>query len=125
MSGSRKAALLLLGVMGCQPAINSAPAPAAVSVRQVITMQALVGEQVTVTGTCLANGSAPIALGAPPHGGTWQIVQNGEAVWVSGPAPAGCSRDAAVPATITAWVMQDSLPRLSPARFRRQYLVSR
>ena len=126
MSGIRKAVwLLAAGVLGCQPAVNSGPAPATraqqVTVREVVTTQALVGATVMVTGRCLGNKSPSLALGTRPMSGqVWQIEEDGVAAWVLGPMPESCAGGAAA---ITAKVAQDTLPKLSPARWARQYLV--
>lgn len=121
------AALLLAGVVGIQPAPGGDPArtaaPPAVTVRQALTMQALVGETVQVTGRCLGKGAPTVAKGAPPFSaGVWQIEDNGVAAWVSGPMPRECGTGSAA---ITARVAQDTLPRFSPPRMLRQYLVVR
>jgi hypothetical protein len=125
----QKAALMLAAVVGVQPAVSGGPGPepaanpAAVTVRQVLTMQALVGETVVVTGRCLGKGAPTVAKGSQPlSGGAWQIEDSGVAAWVTGPMPEGCDGGSAV---ITARVAQDTLPRLSPARTLRQYLVVR
>jgi hypothetical protein len=123
----QKAALLLAGVVGFQPVVSRGPAPAAnppaVTVRQVLTMQALVGETVVVTGRCLGKNAPTVAQGGAPFSGrVWQIEDNGAAAWVIGPMPAGCNAGSAV---ITARVVQDTLPKLSPPRTLRQYLVVR
>jgi hypothetical protein len=121
-----KAALLLAGIsVGCQPAVSRGPAPApeAVTVRQVVTTQALVGATVMVTGRCLGQDSPVVALGGRPQSGqVWQIEENGVAAWVIGPRPKDCDDGTAA---ITARVAQDTLPRLSPSRWARQYLVVR
>lgn len=121
----QKAALLFAGVVGFQPAASGGPAPAgtppAVTVRQVLTTQALVGETVVVSGRCIAKDTPAIAKGSRPLAARpWQIEDNGVAAWVVGPIPTSCAGGAVV---ITAQVAQDSLPRLSPARTVRQYLV--
>jgi hypothetical protein len=122
-----KAALLLAGVVGFQPAVRGGPAPAAnppaVTVRQVLTTQALVGETVVVTGRCLGKNAPTVARGSRPFSGrVWQIEDNGVAAWVIGPMPEGCGGGTAM---ITARVAQDTLPRFSPPRTVRQYLVVR
>jgi hypothetical protein len=127
MPGIQKAALLLVAVVGCQPTVSRGPAPAAAAppttVRQVLTMQALVGETVKVQGRCLGESGPTVARGARPSSGrVWQIEDNGVAAWVIGPMPEGCSDGTAA---ITARVAQDTLPRFSPARTVRQYLVVR
>jgi hypothetical protein len=99
-----------------------------VSVRQVLTTQALVGETVVVSGRCLGTAATRLAQGAQPRAGrAWQFEDNGVAVWVDGPMPAGCGRSAASaePAVITARVAQDTTPVLSRPRYVRQYLVTR
>ncbi|MEO8140293.1 MAG: hypothetical protein ABI742_11640 [Gemmatimonadota bacterium] len=123
----QKAAMLFAGVVGFQPAAAVGPAPAAappaVTVRQVLTTQALVGETVVVSGRCIATDTPTIAKGSRPLAARpWQIEDNGEAAWVIGPIPQDCASHAVV---ITARVAQDSLPRLSPTRMVRQYLVVR
>jgi len=125
MLAIQKAALVLAGVVGFQPAVGGGPAPAAapaaVTVRQVLTTQALVGERVVVTGRCLGKNAATVAKGPRPLSGrVWQIEDNGLAAWVSGPMPQGCGEGTAM---ITARVAQDTLPRFSLPRSVRQYLV--
>ena len=126
MSGIQKAALLLVAAAGCHPAVSGGPAPAAAApattVRQVLTMQALVGETVKVEGRCLGESGPTIAMGSRPQSGrVWQIEENGVAAWVIGPMPERCSDGTA----ITARVAQDTLPKFSPPRTVRQYLVVR
>ncbi len=123
----QKTALLIAGVVGFQPAVSGTPAPAAappaVTVRQALTMQALVGETVVVKGRCLGKGAPTVAQGTSPYSGrVWQIEDNGVAAWVIGPMPESCAAGSAV---ITAKVAQDTLPLFSPARTVRQYLVVR
>jgi hypothetical protein len=124
MLGMATATLLLAGALGAQPAaIDNAPAvrPPLVSVRQVLTMQALAGETVTVEGRCLGKNSPAKAPGSRPFSGeVWQIEDNGIAAWVIGPMPASCAGGSA---TITARVVQDQIPLFSPPRAVRQYLV--
>lgn len=116
----QKAALLLAGVVGFQP---PAATPPTVTVRQVLTMQALVGTTVAVTGRCLGKGAPTVAQGSRPFSGRiWQIEDNGVAAWVIGPMPEACDGGTAV---ITARVVQDTLPLFSPPRTLRQYLVVR
>jgi hypothetical protein len=127
MAAIRKAALLLVGVAGCGPAVSGGPAPAvappAVTVRQVLTTQALAGETVVVTGRCLGKDAPTLAKGARPLSArVWQIEDNGVAAWVVGPAPAGCDGGTT---RIAAQVVQDTLPRWSAPRTVRQYLVVR
>jgi hypothetical protein len=123
----QKAALLLAGVVGFQSMPGEGPAPMngplTVTVLQVLTTQALVGERVQVTGRCLGKDAPVVARGSRPFsGGTWQLEDNGVAAWVLGPMPKSCNGGTA---TITAQVVQDSLPRLSPPRTLRQFLVVR
>ena len=127
MAAIRKAALLLVGVAGCGPAVSGGPAPAvappAVTVRQVLTTQALVGETVVVTGRCLGENATTVAKGPRPLSArVWQIEDNGVAAWVVGPSPAGCDGGTT---KVAAQVAQDTLPRFSPPRTVRQYLVMR
>jgi hypothetical protein len=120
-----KAAIILAGVVGLQPAAGSGPVPAtpAVTVRQILTTQALVGETVVVSGRCLDRNAPAVARGSRPmSGGVWQIEDNGVAAWVVGRMPEGCGAGAV---TITARVAQDTLPKLGPPRTLRQYLVVR
>ena len=127
MLGIQKAALLVAGLAGVQPAVSGGPVPAAttptVTVRQVLTTQALVGETVLVAGRCLGKEAPAVAQGSRPFSGrVWQLEDNGVAVWVAGRMPAGCGNGSAL---IKARVAQDSLPKLSPRRWVRQYLVTR
>lgn len=120
-----KAALVFAGVVGFQPAASGGPAratnPPAVTVGQVLTMRALVGETVVVTGRCLGPGAPTVAQGSRPFSGqVWQLEDAGVAAWVIGPIPEGCTGGTAV---ITARVAQDTLPLFSPPRTVRQYLV--
>ncbi len=120
---SPMAALLLAGAVACQPNVSGAPAPAPTSVRQVLTMQALVGETVAVKGRCLGTDAPAVARGSRPmSGGVWQIEDQGAAAWVIGPMPESCSTGSGV---VTAQIAQDTLPKWSPARTVRQYLVVR
>ncbi len=124
-----KAILLFAGVIGCHPAVSGGPAPAVaapkVTVREVLTMQALVGETVVVSGRCIGDATPAVAKGSRPFSGSvWQFEDNGVAVWVAGPKPAGCGSGSAA-AQLTARVVQDSLPLFSRPRATRQYLVVR
>lgn len=127
MLAIQKTVLLLAGMAGFQPAASSGPAPAttppAVTVRQVLTMQALVGETVVVTGRCLGKDAPAVAEGSRPYsGGMWQLEDNGVAAWVAGPMPKACDGTSTV---ITARVAQETLPRFGPARSVQRYLVVR
>lgn len=115
--------------VACHPANGgSVPGPAKVSVHDVLTTPALVGKSVEVTGKCLGYTVPTIAKGSPPVSRSdWQLENGGEAVWVNGPLPAGCT--ATTPAesasTIAAVVAQDTMPGLGgKAGATRQYLVS-
>jgi len=124
MLAIQKAALLLAGAVTFQPAVSGGAVPAtnppAVTVRQVLTMQALVGQTVVVTGHCLGRNAPAVAQGSRPYSGVWQLEDNGVATWVSGPMPESCKEGSAA---ITARVIQDTLPKFSPARTVRQYLA--
>jgi hypothetical protein len=119
------AAVLLAGVVGCQPSVAPAPAtqPFKVTVEQVLTVQELVGETVRVSGRCLGKDDPTVSQGyglsLKP---SWQIEDQGHTAWVVGPMPAGCNDS---PAVITARVAQDTLPKLSRPMWVRQYLVVR
>jgi hypothetical protein len=120
-----KVALLLVGMIGAQPATNALPGPETtptkVTVRQVVSMRALAGTTVQVSGRCLDKAAPHIAAGSRPiSGAVWQLEDNGVATWVIGEMPRDCASGQAV---VTARVMQDLLPRFSPPRTLRQYLV--
>ncbi len=122
---------LVAAVADCHRGGAGAPAPAGgptrTTVHAILTTPALVGRVVEVTGRCLGYAAPTIAKGAPPlTRSDWQLEDRGEAVWVSGPLPAGCT--STVPATaagpITATVSQDTLPGLGgQAPSPRQYLL--
>lgn len=125
MSVFPMAALLLAGVIGAQPAANALPGPQTnptkVTVGQVVSMRALAGATVVVSGRCLGKDAPYIAAGSRPvSGAVWQLEDNGVATWVVGEMPRDCASGQAV---VTARVMQDLLPRLSRPRTLRQYLV--
>jgi hypothetical protein len=126
------AALLLAAAAACQPKSQSTPAPIGsdprkVTVRDVLTDGSLTGLRVEVTGTCLGYSTPTIAKGPPPlTRSDWQLEDQGEAVWVSGPMTPGCSatEPATTPSTITATVAQDTVPSLSGRDGTvRRYLV--
>jgi hypothetical protein len=123
MASLQKSALLFASAIGFFPLAASTPAPAsnpsAVTVRQVISMQALAGQTVIVSGRCLAKGSPAVAPGSRPYSSVWQLEDNGAATWVLGPMPASCSNGSAI---ITGRVVQDTLPKFSSPRSLRQYL---
>lgn len=109
---------LLLAALFAAPTPTNAPT---VTVRQVLTHRALEGETVLVTGRCLDRNAEPIAAGSRPMSGqVWQLEDNGIATWVVGKTPAGCGEGEV---TIRAKVAKDYLPKLSPARTARQYLI--
>lgn len=118
------------GVLACHPANSgSAPVPEKVSVHDVLTRPALTGKAVEVTGRCLGYSVPTLAKGSPPvTRSDWQLEDQGEAVWVNGPLPDGCT--ATTPAesasTIAAMVAQDTMVALGgQERALRQYLVRR
>ncbi len=116
----------------CGPQQVGAPAPKqgdapAVSVRTVLTTEALVGQTVVVSGYCI-----PAARPAKAHGtqpvkrSDWQLEEHGVAVWVNGPKPAECSASPTeARSTITAVVAQDTIPASGRVRQIRPYLVAR
>ena len=124
--------VLLAGLAACHPAKQSAPAPTGsdprtATVHQVLTDATLVGLRVEVMGKCLGYSSPTIAKGSPPlTRSDWQLEDRGEAVWVSGAMPEGCSatEPAQSASAITAYVAQDTLRAFggAPAEPRR-YLV--
>lgn len=121
---------LLISAAACHPANGgSVPAPAKVSVHDVLTMPALVGKAVEVNGRCLGYSVPTVAKGSPPvTRSDWQLEDHGEAVWVNGPMPQGCSATAPAESasTISALVAQDSMPALGgQTPVLRQYLVRR
>ncbi len=118
-------------IAGCHPASGGTPAPAGgplrTTVHAVLTTPSLVGRLVEVNGRCLGYATPTLAKGAPPvTRSDWQLEDKGEAIWVSGPLPAGCTSTtpAAAPGLVTATVAQDTLPGLGgqPAA-PRQYLI--
>lgn len=126
-------ALLLAATMmaGCHPGNNTTPAPAGgplrTTVHALLTTPALVGRTVEVNGRCLGYSAPTIARGAPPlTRSDWQLEDKGEAIWVSGPLPAGCTSTtpATAPGLVTAIVAQDTLPGLGgQSAMPWQYLV--
>jgi hypothetical protein len=122
--------LALAAAPGCRPANGgAAPEPQRVTVHDVLTRPSLVGRRVTVTGRCLGYTVPTVAQGSPPvTRSDWQLEDRGEAVWVSGPLPEGCTATTAAsgPSTIVATVAQDTLPALGAQGGRvRQYLIRR
>ena len=121
-----KAALMIVGAVGVHSMANTGPTPAAprpVTVRQVLTRPVLIGATVRVTGRCLGQDDPAVRPSTRPLSGeVWQIEDRGFAAWVIGPRPEACASGTA---SITAQVAQDTLPKLGPMRFVRQYLVLR
>ncbi|HXI19777.1 MAG TPA: hypothetical protein VNH46_01750 [Gemmatimonadales bacterium] len=122
------AAALALGA-GCRPPANGAgtPDPARVTVADIITRADLAGKAVEVRGMCLGYSVPTVAQGSPPvTRSDWQLEDRGQAVWVSGALPPGCTstQPADGPSTITALVAQDTLPGLGgQAAIPRRYLI--
>jgi hypothetical protein len=108
---------------------GTVPGPQKVSVHDVLTKPSLVGMAVEVTGRCLGYSVPTIAKGSPPvTRSDWQLEDQGEAVWVTGPMPDGCSATTPAPAAgpISALVAQDTMPGLGGRKPAvRQYLVRR
>lgn len=103
-----------------------AATPRQATVREILAAAARAGELVRVTGSC-AHSTTSFEVGAPPvSAGDWLLRSGDVAVFVSGPAPAGCPPDGAGkdPVTILARVVEDTLPIIGtmPAAPRR-YLV--
>jgi hypothetical protein len=122
--------LAVAGSAGCHTANSgTVPAPQKVSVHDVLTSPSLVGKAVEVTGRCLGYSVPTLAIGSPPvTRSDWQLEDQGEAVWVTGSMPDGCT--ATTPAgsasTISALVAQDTMPGLGGQKPAvRQYLVRR
>lgn len=126
MSAFTRPALLLASAIGFYPIATAAPIlpdnPPAVSVGQVVSMQALAGHTVVVSGHCLDRHAPALANGSRPYSSAWQLEDNGVATWVLGPMPASCAEGSAV---VTGQVVQETLPRMSIARTLQQYLVVR
>lgn len=127
--------LWFLGLAGCHAAGGQATpmpdggSPVPATVHEVLTRPSLTGRLVQVRGTCLGYSTPTVAAGAPPATRSdWQLEDQGEAVWVTGALPTGCSatQPAAAPSTITALVAQDTLPGLGgrPGVARR-FLINR
>lgn len=127
-----RAMLFAVAIMaGCHPANNGTPAPAGgplqTTVHALLTTPSLVGRIVEVKGRCLGYSTPTIARGAPPvTRSDWQLEDNGEAIWVTGSLPEGCTSTtpAAGPGPVTATVAQDTVPGLGgQAAAPRQYLI--
>lgn len=123
--------ILVLGAVACRPANGGPPAPVGGSTRatvhQVLTDSGLTGRVVNVTGRCLGYTVPTIAKGPPPlTRSDWQLEDQGEAVWVTGSLPDGCTSTtpADEPTAIIATVRQDTLPALGGQGGQaRRYLV--
>lgn len=120
--------LTLIAAAACQPANSgTVPAPQKVSVHDVLTRPSLVGKAVEVTGRCLGYSVPTLAKGSPPvTRSDWQLEDQGEAVWVTGPLPEGCTSTSPAEAasTISATVAQDTMPGFGGQQpVTRQYLV--
>ena len=99
-------------------------AGATVTVAHVLGSSELPGRMVQVTGTCLGYRVPPLAAGGPPRTRSdWQLENAGQAIYVTGPLPRGCSatEGSPSPVTITATVREDTLPAPggTPGRARR------
>ncbi|MEJ2215482.1 MAG: hypothetical protein P8099_02590 [Gemmatimonadota bacterium] len=97
---------------GNEPGQPSTPEPAAftapvATIAQLLASDALVGQQVQVTGVCLAKKDQSATGPAPEGKDDWQLGADGVAIWVVGARPAGCGTD---PVTVVATVAQDQLP---------------
>lgn len=130
----RLLAVLTLAVAACHqnkgggsPPPTGGGSPTTATVHDVLTRPTLVGLTLDVTGLCLGYSAPFIARGSSPlTRSDWQLEDQGEAVWVSGSMPVGCSatQPAASPTTITVVVAQDTLPGLGGnVGWVRQYLV--
>lgn len=101
--------------------------PTNATVHELLASNALVGRMVEVTGRCLGYSSPTVAQGSPPvTRSDWQLEDGGEAIWVTGPMPDGCTatEPATEPSTIQATVAQDELPDLGGyGKTMRRYLV--
>lgn len=85
------------------------------TVAGVLTGPDLNGKSVRITGTCLGYRVPPVAVGAPPRTRSdWQLESAGQAIYVTGPLPAGCSatEGSSTPVTILATVREDTLAAL-------------
>jgi hypothetical protein len=93
----------------------------------VLSNPRLVGLTLDVSGHCLGYSAPTIAKGSPPlTRSDWQLEDGGEAVWVSGALPQGCTATEPSPelTTIKARVAQDTLRSLGGGSAEtRQYLV--
>jgi len=117
---------------GTLPAGTAATVGAAAGKEQVRTVRELlssdrdVGQMVRVAGRCLGY-SKPVAEGMPPRSRSdWQLEDDGVAIYVTGPLPAGCSatEGSAERTTITARVAQDTMPAMGNREATpRRYLV--
>ncbi|MEJ2184464.1 MAG: hypothetical protein P8Z36_00835, partial [Gemmatimonadota bacterium] len=104
-----------------EPEPAAASAPPSATIPQLLASESLVGQQVQVTGVCLARKDQSAAGNAPKGKDDWQLGSDGGAIWVVGARPAGCG---AGTVTIVARVGQDRLPsRGKKTGALRRYLV--
>ena len=121
----------LVAGAACRPAAGGGtPAPSGdtteVTVHQVLVSPSLTGTMVLVHGTCLGYAAPFVAHGPPPlTRSDWQLGDGGEALWVSGPLPAGCTSTtpATAPTAVVARVAQDTVQALGGGTAVRRYLV--
>lgn len=96
-----------------------------VSLRDVVTSNALVGRRVRVIGRC-PSPAAGRALDRPARmRDAWLLEADGVAVFVTGPPPRVCSTSGASALTIIAVVAEDTLPAIAdlPPAPRRYLLL--
>jgi hypothetical protein len=96
------------------------------TVRELLSSDRDVGQLVSVSGQCLGY-SKPVAEGMPPRSRSdWQLGDDGVAIYVTGPLPAGCSATGGSTerTTIVARVAQDTMPAMGNREATpRRYLV--
>lgn len=122
---------LVAGASDCHRSGAGTPAPSggptATTVHALLASAALVGRTVSVNGRCLGYSTPTVAKGAPPvTRSDWQLEDQGEAIWVTGPLPDGCTSTtpAATAGAVLAIVAEDTLPGLGGApAVPRRYLV--
>jgi hypothetical protein len=110
-----------------QPDTNIQDKLLSVTVRDLLESHEFVGKTVQVEGKCLGYGKI-VAQGGPPlTRSDWQLEDDGVAIYVSGPLPAGCSatEGSTVRKVIVAYVAEDTLRGLGgQSNTARRYLVS-
>ena len=133
------AALVVLAAACAPPADTPAPAAPADATSagsppaprgDTVTVHALVaeparhgGRTVSVRGRCLGWNGPALGTG-PLTRSDWQLGEAGEAVWVSGPYPPGCSGQGGGDLTLRAEVVVDTITvRGTGERRARAYLV--